>query len=166
MGGHEEAVCFEALEEHRVIEQKSLPDLKAADPAGEAFEARAQVLKELMERNIQREEKNIFAKARNAMNPTQLNELGHQLSLRRAELFSEKMEPEASHRIPDPTREVNALRAMVEKANSAVDLLSRDPAKAIGRGVEEVVRVGARLASEISAGARRGLSERNDTRRQ
>ena len=117
--GHKDALAFEALEEHRVIEQKALPDLKDADLTGDAFEGRAKVLKELVERNIQREEKDIFPIARDAMSAAQLNEVGHLLSVRRAELFSEKMAPEnAGH----DRQESHALWTTAEKVRAAVHL--------------------------------------------
>lgn len=162
--GHEDTLASEALEEHRVIEQKALPDLKEVALAGDAFEGRAQVLKELVERNIQREEKDIFPIAQNAMSAAQLNEVGHLLAVRRNELFSEKMAPENPGHTP---QEVHAMRAAADKARLAVESISRDPAKALGRGVEELVRVGTRLASEITEGARRGMREarHDDTER-
>lgn len=70
---------FEALEEHRAVDELVLPDLKKTDPTSEKFSGRAKVLKELVEHHADEEEKEMFKAARKAMSRKQLEELGEQM---------------------------------------------------------------------------------------
>ena len=75
----------EALEEHHVVDLV-LPEIKAADPAGEVFGAKAKVLKELIEHHAEEEEKEMFKRARKVMDAAQLRELGAQMAQRKRAL--------------------------------------------------------------------------------
>lgn len=77
---------FEALEEHRAVEDLVLPDLKKTDRGSENFSGRAKVLKELIEHHVQEEEKDMFKKAQKTMSKEELNELGMQMNERKQEL--------------------------------------------------------------------------------
>ena len=65
----------EALEEHHVVDL-IMPELKASDPGGEIFGAKATVLKEVIEHHADEEEKEMFKKARAAMDKAELLDLG------------------------------------------------------------------------------------------
>ncbi|HLT92717.1 MAG TPA: hemerythrin domain-containing protein [Woeseiaceae bacterium] len=77
---------FEALEEHRAVDELVLPDLRKTSPTSEKFSGRAKVLKELIEHHVEEEEKEMFKKAQKAMSKEQLNELGERMAERKLEL--------------------------------------------------------------------------------
>jgi hemerythrin superfamily protein len=70
-----EDLFYEATEEHHVVDM-ILPALKAANPKSHEFEAKAKVLKDLVEHHIQEEETQMFVKARRLMADEQLRALG------------------------------------------------------------------------------------------
>lgn len=70
---------FEALEEHRAVDELVLPDLKKTVPTSEKFSGRAKVLKELVEHHADEEEEEMFKAARKSMSRRQLEELGEQM---------------------------------------------------------------------------------------
>ncbi len=80
---------FEALEEHRAVEQLVLPDLKNTDTTSEKFSGRAKVLKELVEHHADEEEKEMFKMAKKAMSAEELKTLGEQMQQRKSELQRE-----------------------------------------------------------------------------
>ena len=75
----------EALEEHHVVDLV-LPELKASDPGGEIFGAKATVLKELIEHHAGEEEKEMFKKARQVMSAAELREIGARIAERKKQL--------------------------------------------------------------------------------
>ena len=75
----------EALEEHHVVDLV-MPELKASDPGGEIFGAKATVLKELIEHHADEEEKEMFKKARAVMDKAELQDLGSRLLERKKQL--------------------------------------------------------------------------------
>ena len=77
---------FEALEEHRAVEELVLPDLKKTEPTSEKFSGRAKVLKELVEHHAEEEEKEMFKAAKESMSNDELVELGKQMTARKQEL--------------------------------------------------------------------------------
>ena len=77
---------FEALEEHRAVDELVLPDLQKTEPGSEKFSGRAKVLKELVEHHADEEEKEMFKKANQAFSKDELMELGKQLTARKQEL--------------------------------------------------------------------------------
>jgi hemerythrin-like domain-containing protein len=77
----------EALEEHHVVDLV-MPELKECDPAGEVFGAKVKVLKELIEHHADEEEKEMFKKARQAMEAAELRELGMRIQERKKQLKS------------------------------------------------------------------------------
>ena len=83
--GHKE-MNFEALEEHRAVDELVLPDLKNTDPASHQFSGRAKVLRELVEHHADEEEEEMFEMARKTMSGEQLTELGERMSARKEEL--------------------------------------------------------------------------------
>lgn len=54
----------EAIQEHRAVELRILPDLKAASPTSTEFAGRAKVLAEFVEHHADEEEKTMFKMAR------------------------------------------------------------------------------------------------------
>ncbi len=87
-GGAEFAQAyFEALEEHRTVEELVLPDLKNTDPTSEKFSGRAKVLKELVEHHAEEEESEMFKQAKKAMSSEVLQQLGEQMKRRKEELM-------------------------------------------------------------------------------
>ena len=77
----------EALEEHHVVDLV-LPEVKASDPAGEVFAAKAKVLKEIIEHHADEEEKEMFKTARKVMPAAELRELGARIAQRKKQLKS------------------------------------------------------------------------------
>lgn len=73
---------YEAAEEHHVVDMV-LPSLKTANAKSPEFEAKAKVLKELIEHHIKEEEKEMFANATLLFDEDQLNELGDLMQARK-----------------------------------------------------------------------------------
>jgi hemerythrin superfamily protein len=87
MGKEErEKLYYEALEEHHVVELV-LPELKSTSEASEEFEAKAKVLKDLVEHHADEEEKRMFPNARKAMSAPELRNLALRLKERKQELL-------------------------------------------------------------------------------
>ena len=84
----DDAMYFEAKEEHRAVELLVLPDLEKTDPASECFGGRAKVLKELIEHHAGEEEKEMFPRARKLLSAAELNDLGARMEARKRELLS------------------------------------------------------------------------------
>src|ERR1051325_2648522 len=80
-----EHLFYEATEEHHVVDMV-LPALKAANPKSPEFQAKAKVLKELVEHHAREEETQMFAKARQLMNEEQLEALGELMQQPKASL--------------------------------------------------------------------------------
>jgi hemerythrin-like domain-containing protein len=85
-GAEHEKINYEALEEHRAVDELVLPDLKETDPATHKFSGRAKVLKELVEHHADEEEKEMFKKAKNVMSTEELKSLAEQMLVRKEEL--------------------------------------------------------------------------------
>jgi hemerythrin superfamily protein len=79
----------EALEEHHVVDLV-LPELKASNPAGEIFGAKAKVLKELIEHHADEEEEEMFPKARKVLGAARLRDLGGRMETRKRTLMRRK----------------------------------------------------------------------------
>ena len=77
-----EDLFYEATEEHHVVDMV-LPALKAANPKSHEFEAKAKVLKDLVEHHIQEEEREMFAEARKLLDDEQLRALGDLMQSRK-----------------------------------------------------------------------------------
>jgi iron-sulfur cluster repair protein YtfE (RIC family) len=84
-GGKDNArMYYEALEEHRAVEELILPDLKNTDPTSVEFSGRAKVLKEMVEHHASEEEQELFPLARKSMSEKQLTELAELVKERKA----------------------------------------------------------------------------------
>jgi hemerythrin superfamily protein len=83
----DEAMYFEALEEHRAAGDLVLPDLVATPAASTAFKGRAKVLRELVDHHAREEEKQMFARARQLLDAATLADLGVEMARRKAELL-------------------------------------------------------------------------------
>ncbi len=89
-GGKEQnRMYFEAMEEHRAVEELVMPDLKKTDLSGTQFSGRAKVLKELIEHHAKEEEDEMFSKAREALSADQLQQLGERMAARKDELMQQ-----------------------------------------------------------------------------
>ncbi|HEV7572697.1 MAG TPA: hemerythrin domain-containing protein [Thermoanaerobaculia bacterium] len=77
-----EELFYEATEEHHVVDMV-LPALKAANPKSHEFEAKAKVLKDLLEHHIREEETQMFVQARKLMDDEQLRALGDLMQTRK-----------------------------------------------------------------------------------
>jgi hemerythrin superfamily protein len=86
--GKDEAMYFEALEEHRAAGDLVLPDLLATDVTSDKFSGRAKVLKEMIEHHAGEEEKEMFPKARELLGNEMLRDLGEKMAARKAELMA------------------------------------------------------------------------------
>jgi hemerythrin-like domain-containing protein len=82
----DEQLYYEALEEHHVVDLV-LPEIKNSSEGSEQFEAKAKVLKDLVEHHAEEEEKQMFPKARKAMGAARLRELGEELQERKQQLM-------------------------------------------------------------------------------
>jgi len=76
---------YEAAEEHHLVDMV-LPALKAANPKSHEFEAKAKVLKELVEHHVREEETQMFVVARQVFADEQLRELGDLMQSRKDSL--------------------------------------------------------------------------------
>ena len=81
----EQSMFYEAAEEHHVVDMV-LPALKTANKKSPEFEAKATVLKELLEHHIKDEETEMFKVARRVFSDEQLRELGDLMQARRASI--------------------------------------------------------------------------------
>jgi hemerythrin-like domain-containing protein len=88
-GSDHKEMNFEALEEHRAVDDLVLPDLKNTDPTSEQFSGRAKVLKELVEHHADEEEEEMFKMAKKALSDEELRSLGERMSVRKQELQEE-----------------------------------------------------------------------------
>jgi hemerythrin-like domain-containing protein len=79
-------IYYEALEEHHVVDLV-LPEIKSSSEGSDQFEAKAKVLKDLVEHHAEEEESQMFPKARKAMGAARLRELGEELRERKEELM-------------------------------------------------------------------------------
>jgi len=80
----DQVMIFEALEEHHVVDLV-LPEAREGDNADD-LEAKAKVLKELVEHHADEEEKDMFPRARKTMDREELRELGERMAARKKEL--------------------------------------------------------------------------------
>ena len=78
----EQSMFYEAAEEHHVVDMV-LPSLKSANKKSPEFEAKATVLKELLEHHIKDEETEMFKVARQVFSEEQLREIGDLMQARR-----------------------------------------------------------------------------------
>lgn len=74
-----ENMFYEAVEEHKAVENQVLPDLENTNVDSDAFAGRAKVLSELIEHHIKEEEEEMFPKARELFDEKQLEQLGAQM---------------------------------------------------------------------------------------
>jgi hemerythrin-like domain-containing protein len=81
----EQSMFYEAAEEHHVVDMV-LPALKSANKKSPEFEAKATVLKELLEHHIKDEETEMFKVARQVFSEEQLRELGDLMQARRTSI--------------------------------------------------------------------------------
>src|SRR6185503_12235036 len=81
----DERLYYEALEEHHVVDLV-IPEIKASREGSEQFDAKAKVLKDLVEHHAEEEETEMFPKARKAMGTAMLRELGEEMQQRKREL--------------------------------------------------------------------------------
>jgi hemerythrin-like domain-containing protein len=82
----DEHIYYEAIEEHHVVDLV-LPEIKSSSEGSEEFDAKAKVLKDLVEHHAEEEETQMFPKARKAMGAARLRELGQELRERKQELM-------------------------------------------------------------------------------
>ncbi len=80
---------YEAIEEHRAVEEMVLPDLMETDPGSVEFGGRAKVLKELVLHHVGEEETDLFPLMEKLVGSEELDELGARLEERSEELMRE-----------------------------------------------------------------------------
>ncbi len=84
----EQAMYYEAKEEHQAVENQVLPDLEGTSVDTEAFTGRAKVLKELIDHHAQEEEDDMFPRARELFSKEELEELGARMMELKTQLAS------------------------------------------------------------------------------
>jgi len=110
----DEAMVFEALEEHRAAGELVLPDLLATDVTSDKFSGRMKVLKELVEHHADEEEKEMFKTARKVLDAARLDELGAQMAARKQELL--EMGPERIELLKKQRGQVGSEQAPARQA--------------------------------------------------
>jgi len=85
----DEHIYYEAVEEHHVVDLV-LPEIKSSSEGSEEFDAKAKVLKDLVEHHAKEEETQMFPKARKVLGVARLRELGEQLKQRKQELMGDR----------------------------------------------------------------------------
>lgn len=156
--GKADAMQFEALEEHNLIDQ-ALSDLRQSIGSPNMFEGRTKAFKELLEHHIQEEERDMFPLAKDLMDSAQLTALGSRMSIRKSELYSSEPlpPPTAAHKDFDI---IGSLGSLEEKARKGVAVMTAThPSEMVGKGVEVAVRGGANLIDQIVSGAKKGLDQ-------
>jgi len=97
----DEHLYYEALEEHHLVDVV-LPEIKSESEGSSEFEAKAKVLKDVVEHHAEEEETQMFPKARKAMGTARLRQLGEELKERKQQLMGgsafERMLPGRSRR--------------------------------------------------------------------
>ncbi|NLE86306.1 MAG: hemerythrin domain-containing protein [Myxococcales bacterium] len=88
-GGIPEAQVREALEEHLLV-KRSLADLLAQDAVDAEFDAKLQVLEELVAHHVKEEEDELFPAVESKLSKTRLRELGAALESMTTELEEEE----------------------------------------------------------------------------
>jgi hemerythrin-like domain-containing protein len=83
---NDEHIYYEAIEEHHVVDLV-LPEFKNSDEGSEEFDAKAKVLKDIVEHHIKEEESQMFPKARKLMGNAMLREVADELRQRKQELM-------------------------------------------------------------------------------
>jgi iron-sulfur cluster repair protein YtfE (RIC family) len=81
------AIVLEAYEEHDVVDM-IMSELVTTPVDDETWAAKLTVMKENLEHHIEEEEGNMFTKARNVMDETELKDLGERMDARKAELLA------------------------------------------------------------------------------
>lgn len=84
----DEEMYFEAVEEHKAVENQVLPDLEGTAVDTDAFTGRAKVLKELIDHHAQEEEDDMFPRARELFSDDELQELGARMMELKMQLAS------------------------------------------------------------------------------
>jgi hemerythrin superfamily protein len=85
-GKEHETLYFQALEEHRAVEDLVLPDLKNTDPKSAEFAGRAKVLHDLVDKHAREEEQVLFPKALKHLDADVLEEMAEELLDRKSSL--------------------------------------------------------------------------------
>lgn len=81
----DEELYFTALEEHHVVELV-IPDLLDCDPESGEFLAKVRVLRDLVERHVDEEERELFPRVRKLLGAERLAEIAESLASRKEEL--------------------------------------------------------------------------------
>ena len=131
----------EALEEHHVVDTV-IAEIRSSDSGSEGFSAKAKVLKDLVEHHAEEEEKQMFPRARRAMETSELKDLGAQMDARKKELQSTW-----GGWIPSPARLIAAVAERVTPGRS------RSQASVAARGASS--KQGAKPAKSTSRGKTR-----------
>jgi hemerythrin-like domain-containing protein len=76
----EKKMYYEAMEEHRAVEELVLPDLEKTDPSSPQFAGRAKVLKELVEHHVEEEESELFPDVEQLFDPGRLSSMGREMA--------------------------------------------------------------------------------------
>jgi len=139
---------YEATEEHHVVDMV-LPALKAANPKSPEFQAKAKVLKDLIEHHAEEEETEMFPKARRIFGAAKLIELGNLMQMRREMIESMWNNP--------LLRPVKALQGIVQK-------LSPSSVKNVKAAALEIaVEPAARVAKNARNAKKRGSAKRGSS---
>lgn len=90
-GGEKAAVMFyEAIEEHRAVNELILPDVRKAGVETERFTGRAKVLKELIEHHAREEEKDLFPLAEKVIDKDEMKRIAEAMRLRKQGILGDR----------------------------------------------------------------------------
>jgi hemerythrin superfamily protein len=81
-----EEILLEAVEEHLGV-KRVIADLLDLDAGDETFEAKAKVLKDLVEHHVEEEEKDLFPKVQKLMDADELEAIGEEMASTMEELL-------------------------------------------------------------------------------
>jgi hemerythrin superfamily protein len=120
-------LVFESLEEHTMIKWE-LASLAMMDAKNERFEAKIKVLRDVLMRHIEKEERELFPRVQKALGAARLNQLGAELEKAREAIAPARGRAREQ---PAPRRAARTPRAGVSRARPGER--RRAPSRAGGR---------------------------------
>jgi hemerythrin superfamily protein len=160
--GAEERV-FEALEEHHLV-KLMLAEIDEADPAERRFAPKMRLLSEHLREHMEKEEREILPRVRQALDAAQLRQLGE--SLARAKAAAPTRPHPAAPDTPPGSLVAGAATAIYDRGRDAlrggIEMLESVAERGLARArgaVDRVERLGQRVAGRAGARGREAAGE-------